>query len=228
MTGNFDEIQLDPEWKAALREEFTKPYMHKLREFLLAEAASGKNIYPRGTDFFSALNHTPLSKVKVVVLGQDPYHGPGQAHGLSFSVQEGVPPPPSLKNIFKELNADLGLSPPKSGDLTVWANRGVLLLNTVLTVEAGKAASHRNQGWELFTDQVIRVLNERDEPIVFLLWGNFAQTKAAMIDEAKHVILRAPHPSPLSAYQGFLGCKHFSKANAVLRQWGQKEMDWRL
>jgi uracil-DNA glycosylase len=221
-------VKIEPEWKEALASEFKQPYMSELREFLRQEAAKGKTIYPRGSEIFSALNLTPLSKVEVVILGQDPYHGPGQAHGLSFSVRDGVRPPPSLKNIFKELHADLGLPIPNNGNLTAWAAQGVLLLNTVLTVEAGKAASHRGQGWERFTDAVIRLLSESDEPKVFLLWGSFAQSKAPMIRVPPHAVLKAAHPSPLSAHNGFLGCRHFSKANALLKKWGRKEIDWRL
>jgi uracil-DNA glycosylase len=221
-------VKIEPEWKAALEAEFTKPYMRELREFLRGEAAAGKRIYPRGPDIFNAFNHTPLSKVKVVVLGQDPYHGPGQAHGLCFSVREGVPPPPSLKNIFKELHADLGLPIPKSGNLTRWADQGILLLNNVLTVEEGRAGSHHKRGWEQFTDRAIQALNERKDPIIFLLWGSPAQSKAAMITNPWHVILRAPHPSPLSAHRGFLGCRHFSQVNALLRKWGKPEIDWRV
>lgn len=221
-------IDLEPEWKAALEGEFEKPYMKELRSFLGQEATKGKKIYPRGPDIFNAFNHTPLSKVKVVVLGQDPYHGPGQAHGLSFSVREGVPPPPSLVNIFKEIRDDLGIPVPTKGDLTHWADQGVLLLNTVLTVEHGQAASHRKKGWEQFTDRVIEVLSARAEPIVFLLWGRFAQDKAAMIRVPPHKILRAPHPSPLSAYAGFFGSKHFSQTNALLKSFGTEPIDWSL
>jgi uracil-DNA glycosylase len=223
-----DKIKLEPEWKAALASEFEKPYMKELRAFLAQEATKGKKIYPKGADIFNAFNHTPLSKVKVVVLGQDPYHGPGQAHGLCFSVQKGVRPPPSLVNIFKELGQDLGVPLPKDGNLTAWADQGVLLLNTVLTVEEGHAASHRNRGWEKFTDRVIQVLSERDDPIVFLLWGKFAHDKAPMIRVPPHKILRAPHPSPLSAHSGYFGSKHFSQTNKVLRSWGKPPIDWSL
>jgi uracil-DNA glycosylase len=222
-----ESVKIEPEWKAALEGEFSKPYMRELKDFLRREAASGKHIYPRGPDIFNAFNHTPLSKVNVVILGQDPYHGPGQAHGLCFSVRDGVPPPPSLKNIFKELHEDLGLPIPRSGNLTHWADQGVLLLNTVLTVEQGKAGSHHKRGWEQFTDRAIEVLNERKEPLIFLLWGRPAQTKAERI-RAPHVVLRAPHPSPLSAHSGFFGCRHFSQANALLKKWGRKEVDWRV
>lgn len=223
-----DKIQLEPEWKAVLADEFEKPYMKELRAFLGQEASKGKQIYPRGSDIFNAFNHTPLSKVKVVVLGQDPYHGPGQAHGLCFSVRDGVPPPPSLVNIFKEIRDDLGLPLPTKGNLTAWADRGVLLLNTVLTVEHGQAASHRNKGWEKFTDRVIQVLSDRDDPIIFLLWGRFAHDKAPMIRVPPHKILKAPHPSPLSAHSGYFGSKHFSKTNELLQQMGKPPIDWSL
>lgn len=221
-------VKIHPEWKEALGEEFSKPYMQELREFLRQEAAQQKKVYPRGADIFNAFNLTPPSKVEVVILGQDPYHGPGQAHGLSFSVQKGVRPPPSLVNIFKELNKDLGIPISKHGDLTHWAEQGVLLLNTVLTVEEGKAASHRNRGWELFTDKVISYLSSRNDPIVFILWGAFAQSKAKMIRVPPHSILKAPHPSPLSAHNGFFGSKPFSKTNEILHSWGKKEIDWQL
>jgi len=217
-----------PSWRAALDPVLAMPEARRLGGFLKAEEAAGKKIYPRGSDIFNAFNHTPLSKVKVVVLGQDPYHGPGQAHGLSFSVREGVPPPPSLVNIFKEIRDDLGLPLPAKGDLTAWADQGVLLLNTVLTVEHGQAASHRRKGWEQFTDRVIQVLSDREEPIIFLLWGRFAQDKAAMIRVPPHKILKAPHPSPLSAYAGFFGSKHFSKTNELLQQMGKPPIDWSL
>jgi uracil-DNA glycosylase len=202
--------------------------MKELRAFLSAEASMGKTIFPRGNDIFNAFNHTPLSKVKVVVLGQDPYHGPGQAHGLSFSVREGVRPPPSLLNIFKEIRDDLGIPLPAKGDLTKWADQGVLLLNAVLTVENGLAASHRNRGWERFTDRVIEILSCRDNPIIFLLWGRFAHDKAPMIRVPPHKVLKAPHPSPLSAYSGFFGSKHFSKTNELLKAIGREPIDWSL
>lgn len=223
-----DRVKLQPEWKKALHSEFTKPYMGELREFLRQEAAKHKKVFPPGPEIFNAFEHTPLSKVKVVILGQDPYHGPGQAHGLSFSVKPGVPPPPSLKNIFKEMASDIHAPIPKSGDLTPWADQGVLLLNTVLTVEQGQAASHRKRGWEQFTDAVIHTLSEQDRPIVFILWGAFAQSKAEMIRTPPHYILKAPHPSPLSAHNGFWGSKPFSKTNAILEKLGEKPIDWRL
>lgn len=223
-----DRIKLEPNWKNPLLTEFQSPYMRELRDFLRQEASGGKKIYPKGAEIFNALNLTPLDEVKVVILGQDPYHGPGQAHGLSFSVQDGVRHPPSLQNIFKEMEADLGLARPKTGNLTPWAKQGVLLLNTVLTVEEGKAASHRKKGWEKFTDRVIQILSERDDPIVFILWGSFAQGKIPMIRVPPHQIIKSPHPSPLSAHNGFFGSKPFSKANRILRGWGKKEIDWRL
>jgi uracil-DNA glycosylase len=225
---NKEDIRIEPEWKAALGGEFDKPYMLELKAFLRQEAAQGKHIYPRGPDIFNAFNHTPLSKVKVVLLGQDPYHGAGQAHGLCFSVRDGVRPPPSLKNIYKELLSDLGIPVPKTGSLMAWADRGVMLLNTVLTVEEGKAGCHRGRGWEKFTDRAIEALDARKDPIVFLLWGAFAQGKAQLIRNPAHAILRAPHPSPLSAHAGFLGCGHFSKTNALLKAWGKQPIDWSL
>lgn len=223
-----DRVKIEPEWKKALHAEFSKPYMEELREFLRQEAAKKKQIFPPGPEIFNAFQHTPLSQVKVVILGQDPYHGPGQAHGLSFSVKPGVPAPPSLKNIFKELAEDVKAPIPKSGDLTAWAKQGVLLLNTVMTVEKGQAASHRNRGWEKFTDEVIRVLSAQERPIVFILWGSFAQKKAEMIRTPPHFILKSAHPSPLSAYAGFFGSHPFSKTNTILAQAGEKPIDWRL
>lgn len=223
-----DRIKIESSWKKALLQEFSSPYMGDLRQFLRQEAASGKKIYPRGSDIFSAFNLTPLEKVEVVILGQDPYHGPGQAHGLSFSVKEGVRFPPSLLNIFKELHGDLHAPMPKSGDLSHWAEQGVLLLNSVLTVEDGKAASHRKKGWEQFTDKVIQTLSERDDPVVFILWGAFAHSKIPMIRVPPHAIIKSVHPSPLSAHNGFFGSKPFSRANQILKSWGKKEIDWSL
>ena len=202
--------------------------MQALAAFLRAEKAKGKAVYPPGPLIFNAFNHTPFEAVRVVILGQDPYHGPGQAHGLSFSVPDGVPPPPSLQNIFKEQARDLGLPIPTTGNLTPWADRGVLLLNAVLTVEAGKAGSHQGKGWEEFTDAAIQALSDRREGLVFMLWGAYAQAKGRIIDRNRHCILRAPHPSPLSAHRGFLGCGHFSAANRYLQGRGQPPMDWRL
>lgn len=221
-------IQLNAEWLQLLQEEFDAPYMQLLRQFLAAEKAAGKAIYPPGSLWFNALNHTPFSAVKVVILGQDPYHGPQQAHGLCFSVKHGVAVPPSLNNIFAELQRDLGIEAPTHGDLTQWADQGVLLLNAVLTVENGKAGAHQGRGWELFTDKIITLLNEQRQHLVFLLWGSYAQKKGALIDRSKHLVLTSPHPSPLSAYRGFIGNAHFSKTNAYLQQQGIPCIDWQL
>ena len=224
-----DRIKLEPSWKEALRAEFDQPYMAELRTFLQQERAAGKEIYPPGPMIFNALNSTPLDKVKVVILGQDPYHGPGQAHGLCFSVPHGIAPPPSLINIFKELQRDdAGFERPRHGCLQSWAEQGVLLLNTVLTVEEGHAHAHANLGWEQFTDQVIAQLSQRTERLVFMLWGSHAQKKGARIDRSRHLVLTAPHPSPLSAHRGFIGCGHFSAANIYLKGHGQPAIDWRL
>jgi len=221
-------VKLDPGWLAVIGEEFDKPYMQKLRGFLQREKEQGKIIYPPGSLWFNALNSTPFDKVKVVILGQDPYHGPHQAHGLCFSVPKGIPPPPSLQNIFKEIRNDLGLPIPAHGCLQYWADQGVLLLNAVLTVEEGKAAAHQNQGWETFTDAVVAALNEKRQNLVFLLWGSYAQKKGAIIDAHKHAILQSPHPSPLSAHRGFLGNRHFSACNRYLTAQGIAEIDWSL
>ena len=222
------DIKLNTEWLEKLQPEFDAPYMQQLRSFLAAEKAAGKTNYPAGALWFNALNHTPFSKVKVVVIGQDPYHGPNQAHGLCFSVQKGIAPPPSLVNIFAELKRDLGIDPPPHGNLTDWADQGVLLLNAVLTVENGKAGAHQGKGWELFTDKIIALLNEQREKLVFLLWGSYAQKKGGLIDCKKHLVLTAPHPSPLSAYRGFIGCAHFSKTNQYLQKNGIQEIYWQL
>jgi uracil-DNA glycosylase len=221
-------VKLHSSWLEPLRDEFVQDYMAHLKRFLLAEREAGKRIFPSGSNWFRALDLTPLDKVRVVILGQDPYHGPGQAHGLCFSVPSGVRPPPSLINIFKELESDLRIRPAVHGFLEHWAKQGVLLLNSVLTVEMGIAASHRDRGWERFTDAVIRLVNEKPEPVVFMLWGSYAQKKAAFVDQSKHLVLKAPHPSPLSAHSGFLGCRHFSKANAFLEAQGLKPIDWAL
>ncbi len=221
-------IKLEASWKALLEDQFTLPYMVELKAFLKAEADKGKQIYPAGDDIFRALDSCPFDKVKVVILGQDPYHGPGQAHGLCFSVQRGVPVPPSLVNIYQELKSDLGIEPPKHGILQHWADQGVLLLNNVLTVQAGQAASHHGRGWEQFTDRIVSLLNQRREHLVFILWGSPAQKKAAAVDRAKHLVLKSPHPSPLSAYRGFFGSKPFSKTNSYLKQHGIAPIDWRL
>lgn len=225
MTGP---IKLEESWREALNAEFETPRMQALKQFLLAEKAAGKQIFPKGSEWFRALDLTPLPQVRVVILGQDPYHGEGQAHGLCFSVRPGVRPPPSLVNIFKELDADLGVSRPRHGFLEHWAAQGVLLLNSVLTVEMGKAASHQGKGWEGFTDAVIRAVNAQAQPIVFLLWGSYAQKKASFVDDSRHLVLKAAHPSPLSAHNGFFGCRHFSKTNAFLESKGQKPIDWAL
>jgi len=221
-------IKLDPSWLEPLQSEFDQPYMAELKRFLLAEKQAGKRIFPAGCNWFRALDLTPLDRVKVVILGQDPYHGPGQAHGLCFSVPDGVRPPPSLINIYKELASDLGISQPRHGFLEHWARQGVLLLNSVLTVEMGQAASHRGRGWERFTDAVIRLVNAKPEPVAFMLWGSYAQKKASFVDTSRHLVLKAPHPSPLSAHSGFLGCRHFSKANAFLESRGVAPIEWAL
>jgi len=231
-TNSTGQIKLHPSWLAALREEFDQPYMAELKRFLLAEREAGKRIFPTGPNWFRALDLTPLDRVRVVILGQDPYHGLGQAHGLCFSVPHDVRPPPSLVNIFKELKSDLGIEPARHGFLEHWASQGVLLLNSVLTVEMGQAASHRDRGWERFTDAVIRAVNDKADPVVFMLWGSYAQKKAAFVGSidrgGRHLVLKAPHPSPLSAHSGFFGCRHFSQANAFLAEHGQLPIDWAL
>lgn len=221
-------IQLQESWKAVLLDEFQQPYMQDLRRFLAEQKAQGKTIYPPGPLIFNALNSTPLDRLKVVILGQDPYHGPGQAHGLCFSVNAGVRPPPSLQNIFKELHSDLGIARPDHGCLSSWAEQGVLLLNAVLTVESGKPASHEGQGWERFTDAVIDRINTNREHVVFLLWGSYAQRKGSIIDGRRHLVLQSPHPSPFSANRGFFGCRHFSRTNAYLEEHGDTPVDWSL
>jgi uracil-DNA glycosylase len=215
-------------WKHRLLSEFQSDYFADLKRFLLGEKNAGKLIYPPGQFIFNALNKTPLDQVKVVILGQDPYHGPGQAHGLCFSVPDGIMKPPSLKNIFKELSADLRVPVPESGNLQKWAEQGVLLLNATLTVESGLAGSHQNKGWERFTDRIIKTVSDERFGVVFMLWGRFAQAKEQLIDHSKHHILKASHPSPLSAHQGFLGCRHFSKANELLMKSGLDPVDWQL
>jgi len=225
-------VRLDESWRTPLAGEFAQPYMQALKDFLLAEKAAGKQIYPKGAEYFRALDLTPLDKVRVVILGQDPYHGPGQAHGLCFSVRPGVPPPPSLVNIYKEMHADLGVDRARHGFLEHWARQGVLLLNSVLTVENGRAASHRERGWEKFTDAVIRLVAARPDPVVFILWGSYAQKKAAFVEDiargGRHLVLKAPHPSPLSAHAGFFGSRPFSRTNAFLESNGITPIDWRL
>lgn len=220
-------VNIGNDWDTVLDGEFEKDYYLKLREFLKKEYST-QTVYPSMYDIFNALKATPYSKVKVVILGQDPYHGPGQAHGMCFSVNKGVKIPPSLVNIYKELNSDLGCSIPEHGCLQDWAEQGVLLLNTALTVRGGQANSHRGMGWEIFTDNIIRHLNERKEPMVFILWGSNAKTKTAFITNPAHLILTAAHPSPLSAYKGFFGCGHFSKTNEFLKKNGIEPVDWQI
>ncbi|GAB1262096.1 uracil-DNA glycosylase [Aurantivibrio plasticivorans] len=222
------EIKLDPTWLAVLEEEFKKPYMQVLKTFLLQEKQQGKIIYPPGDVIFNALDSTPFDQVKVVIIGQDPYHGPGQAHGLCFSVLPGVKFPPSLRNIYKELASDVGVTPPSHGCLQEWAEQGVLLLNATLTVEHSKAGSHQGKGWETFTDAIIHRLNEQREGLVFLLWGSYAQRKGEFLNRDKHLVLEAPHPSPFSANRGFFGCKHFSKANQYLLDQGKQPVYWQV
>jgi uracil-DNA glycosylase len=221
-------VKLEPSWLNVLGGEFDQPYMQQLREFLVQQKGAGRVIYPPSSQWFSAFNSTPFDQVRVVILGQDPYHGPNQAHGLCFSVMPGVKVPPSLMNIYKELQDDLAVQPPSHGCLTSWAEQGVLLLNATLTVEQANAGAHQGKGWERFTDQAIRALNDQRDGIVFLLWGSYAQKKGAFIDQSRHLVLKSVHPSPLSAYRGFLGCKHFSTANNYLQQRGQLAIDWQL
>lgn len=221
-------IRLHPSWKERLFPELLSPRMQALRAFLRAELAAGKTLYPPPRRIFAALDLTPFEAVKVVILGQDPYHGPGQAHGLCFSVLPGVEVPPSLVNIYAELRRDLGIEPPGHGCLVPWARRGVLLLNAVLTVERGRAGAHQGKGWEGFTDRVVQLLSDEREGLVFLLWGAYAQAKGKLVDPRRHLVLRAPHPSPLSAHRGFIGCGHFSRANAYLQARGLGSVDWRL
>ena len=222
------EVKLEASWLRELGAEFYQPYMHELSGFLREQKALGKKVYPPGSRIFAALDATPFDSVKVVILGQDPYHGAGQAHGLCFSVLPGVPAPPSLQNIFRELMDDIGCEMPPHGCLEHWAGQGVLLLNAVLTVEARKAASHQGKGWEQFTDRIVVSLNEKRKGLVFLLWGAYAQRKGAMIDRKTHLVLTAPHPSPFSADRGFFGCRHFSRANEYLQARGEQAIDWQL
>ncbi|MGB3076396.1 MAG: uracil-DNA glycosylase [Chitinophagales bacterium] len=221
------DVQIEESWKQVLNDEFQQPYFAALRQFLKEEKAAGQVVYPPGPQIFNAFNLTPFANVKVVIIGQDPYHGPGQAHGLCFSVADGVPPPPSLVNIYKELKSDLEIPISPSGNLTKWAQQGVLLLNALLTVRANVPASHHGKGWETFTDAVIRTISEKSSGIVFLLWGKFAQEKHALIDPTKHHILKAAHPSPFSVTK-FFGCKHFSKTNELLRSEGRVPIDWKV
>jgi uracil-DNA glycosylase len=222
------DVKIEPHWKEILKSEFDKPYFQQIALHLKTEKSQNKTIYPPGSQIFNAFDTTPIDTVKVVILGQDPYHGPGQAHGLCFSVQNGVAPPPSLINIFKELHEDVGPPIPNHGNLTRWAEQGVFLLNASLTVRAGEPMSHSKIGWAEFTDTVIKKISGEKKHVVFLLWGRFAQEKRVLIDESKHLILRAAHPSPLSAHAGFFGCKHFSKANEYLIKNGIDPIDWRL
>lgn len=222
------DVKIESSWKEALKDEFQKSYFEQIVMSLKHEKASGKTIYPPGNLIFNAFDKTPFDKVKVVILGQDPYHGPGQAHGLCFSVQKGVKPPPSLVNIYKEMNTDLGIPIADTGDLSPWADNGVLLLNAMLTVRAGEPASHSKIGWENFTDAVIKRLSDTKEGLVFLLWGKFAQDKQVLIDATKHYILKAAHPSPFSVDKGFYGCRHFSKTNEILMKQGKEPVNWQL
>lgn len=221
-------VQIESGWKEALRAEFGKPYFQELKSFLIAEKKAGQVIYPPGPLIFNAFNATPFKSVNVVILGQDPYHGPGQAHGLCFSVQHGVKPPPSLKNMYKELNADVGFVTPTHGNLESWAGQGVLLLNSLLTVRARQAGSHKGKGWETFTDAAIKAVNDHREGVIFLLWGRYAQNKGEIIDPQKHVVLKAAHPSPFSAHSGYFGCGHFSKTNELLQRQGKKTINWQV
>ncbi|MFD2206419.1 uracil-DNA glycosylase [Kiloniella antarctica] len=228
MITSSETIKLDESWKVALSSEFNKDYMHNLKAFLTQQKKLNKTIFPKGSEYFQALNLAPLDKVKVVILGQDPYHGPGQAHGLCFSVRPDIPVPPSLKNIFKEMKQDLNIDQPQHGCLIPWAQQGVLLLNSVLTVEQHKAGAHQGRGWELFTDQIILALNKAHDNLVFLLWGSYAQKKGAVIDRDRHLVLQSPHPSPLSAHRGFFGNDHFSQTNQYLEQYNKQPIDWQL
>ncbi len=222
------DVKIGESWKAPLSAEFSSPYMAALKAFLVEQKAEGRHIFPKGPDYFRALDLTPLDEVRVVILGQDPYHGEGQAHGLCFSVQPGVRIPPSLVNMYKEMKSDLGIPPARHGFLEHWARQGVLLLNSVLTVEMGRAASHQGRGWERFTDAVIRAVNEQEKPVVFILWGAYAQKKASFVDQSRHLVLRSVHPSPLSAHNGFFGSRPFSQANAFLVEHGRQPIDWQL
>ncbi len=226
--SSINSMKINDEWQFKLQNELDSSYMQELKKFLYTEKNFGKTIFPAEENYFRALNLTPPNKVKIVILGQDPYHGDGQAHGLSFSVPKGIKIPPSLRNIYKEIESDLGAEPSEHGFLEDWATQGVLLLNSVLSVERGQAASHKGKGWETFTDAVIAVLNENAQPIAFMLWGSYAQKKASFVDETRHLVLKAPHPSPLSAHRGFLGCRHFSKANIFLKNNSLDEINWKI
>ncbi|MBF0297708.1 MAG: uracil-DNA glycosylase [Oligoflexia bacterium] len=222
------DIKIENSWKEVLAGEFQKEYILNLKKFLKNELNQKKIIYPHGKDIFSAFNYTPFDKVRVVIIGQDPYHGPGQAHGICFSVKPGVNPPPSLVNIFKELNTDLAISPPNHGCLIEWAEQGVLLLNAVLTVEKNRPLSHDGKGWEIFTDRVVELLNDKKNGLIFVLWGSYAQKKCAKVDEKNHLVIKAPHPSPLSAHRGFFGHKPFSRINDYLKNIGNEEINWKI
>ena len=228
MSESASQVRLEESWKQRLASEFDQVYMRQLKQFLKQRKAAGAKIHPPGSLIFNALDSTPFHEVRAVILGQDPYHGPDQAHGLCFSVQPGVATPPSLKNIYQAMQRDLGLQPPRHGYLQSWAEQGVLLLNAVLTVEAGQAGSHQGKGWERFTDRIVELLNQEREHLVFMLWGSAAQKKGAVVDESRHLVLRAPHPSPLSAHRGFFGCNHFSQANQYLEKHGLEPIDWTL
>lgn len=223
-----ENVQIEASWKKALEKEFTQPYFAAIKQFLIKEREEGQTIFPPGKLIFNAFNTTPFDEVKVVIIGQDPYHGPGQAHGLSFSVPQGVPIPPSLQNMYKEIHTDLGLPIPSHGNLSHWAEQGVLLLNAILTVRAHQAASHHGAGWEKFTDAAIQRLNRDRDGLVFMLWGGYAKKKGEMIDRGRHLVLTAPHPSPLSAHSGWFGSRHFSQANAYLVSKGKEAIDWRI
>ena len=220
-------VNIGNDWDELLKDEFKKDYYLKLREFLKHEYAT-QTIYPDMHDIFNALKATAYKDIKIVILGQDPYHEPNQAHGLCFSVKKGVQPPPSLKNMYKEIKEELGSDPPSHGELLSWANQGILMLNTVLTVRRGAADSHKGKGWEQFTDAVIKKVNEREKPVIFMLWGGKAKQKLPLITNPNHIVLKAAHPSPLSAYQGFFGCGHLKKANEILKQMGEREIDWEI
>lgn len=223
-----DHTKLEPSWRLALSSEFSKDYMKQLRQFLNSEKKSGATIYPNSANYFAAFDLTPLNKVKIVILGQDPYHGENQAHGLCFSVLPGVAVPPSLNNIYKELQSDLNIPRIKHGDLSPWAKQGVLLLNATLSVRAGEPGSHQKKGWEVFTDKIMEHLNLHTKNLVFMLWGSYAQKKGSLIDRKNHFVLEAPHPSPLSAHRGFLGCRHFSQANKYLMSVNKTPVEWQL
>ncbi|NDK08827.1 uracil-DNA glycosylase [Candidatus Gracilibacteria bacterium] len=222
------DIKIDSSWLQVLKDEFEKDYFKTIKKQIVDDIDSGTIIYPNPKNIFNAFNYTPFDDLKVVLLGQDPYHGAGQAHGLCFSVQDPTPPPPSLKNIYKELNSDLGCEIPKSGNLEKWTKEGVFMLNAILTVKAGLPASHSKIGWETFTDKVIKTISDKKDGVVFILWGNFARNKKSLIDLNKHFIIESAHPSPFSAYNGFLGSKPFSKTNEILKKLGKKEIDWKL